>query len=697
VVRPNQNYDFTAYNTTYGDNGNAGTYLVSAGTGPNEIDLNNAGNNSVTGGTGNDTINAYGTNNIINGNGGADTIEDFCSPTESSQLYANGVIDVATAIQQSNSQTGTGNWGSWLADLDGNDTIVGDADNTGISVGTGNNVVVMGAGNSIFFGGVDATDIPYNWNVQISDGVAHLLGPTWTNISVTPPAGYHGAEEQVNTLDGSGAWLEAGVGNDTIYGGSGGDTIYLSNGNNYVQCGTGAAVVAVGVGNNTILGGAGNDTITGGGGSNYIVLGSGDNYLVANGGNDTIQGGSGNSTIYSGDNGSGWATSEADSTNLIQAGSGTTVIFGGAGNDTLNGGTGSDSIYGGAGNDVITTGDGGTSALPTAVLAGDGDTTVTGGMGVDHIFGGAGNDVLNAGDGGTVALPTYVGAGSGSTTINGGAGIDNLVGGSGDDWINVGSGGFADGTGTHPTSVQGGSGNDTVVAGTGNDAFYSGAGATTYQINGDVGIVQINDSTAQDTLSFGPDVTIAGLTVQQGTYTSEDGTTSGTSVVFTLNQGGLVQIFGGELSEATFADGTTIPFSELLSSSFTVNGVTYSSADGTLQQITTSSAGSGLGSNVANDYEGSVGKPIAAQGSATATPDTSNPATLPTQSLTLTGMADLSATGNNANDILTANGGNDTLIAGSANNTLVGGGARLQTFFGRIAGNDPAWNRRASI
>jgi Ca2+-binding RTX toxin-like protein len=109
--------------------------------------------------------------------------------------------------------------------------------------------------------------------------------------------------------------IEAGAGNDTVYGGTGDDVL---------DGGTGNDVVYGGAGNDTVYGGAGNDTIDGG---------SGDDVIHGGPGNDVIDGGAGDDVIY--------------------GGSGDDVINGGADNDTIYGGSGNDTISGGRGDDLL--------------------------------------------------------------------------------------------------------------------------------------------------------------------------------------------------------------------------------------------------------------------------------------------------------------------------------------------------------
>jgi len=604
------------------------------------------GNNTIVGGAEPDTI-ATGTGNnlVILGAdsstyvGGLDvtgvastwSIQSASSTSASSSIVGGNVQFAATTAPAA------GYYGNSFVNSNGvtntvgggNDTIYGgagyntyflsngnnylDAGNGGdlIYAGTGQNTIFAGSGADVIHGAGGSSYIDTesgNDTVYLEGGHNTVYGGSgnetiYSGNALSGLDGFTSESNVINCGSGSDAVYGAG-GNDTIYGGSGTAVIYAGNGNEVVEAGSG---------NTNIYGGNGIDSLVGGSGTDGINAGNGGTQaapttIVGGSGQMVITGGSGFDIIYAGDGGTAAARTS------VQAGSGATTIYGGAGVDALNGG---------AGNDLIYTGDGGTAAAPTIVVAGSGATTVNGGAGVDSIRGGAGNDILNAGDGGLAGAPTKVTAGSGATTINGGAGVDSITGGTGTDVLNSGDGGTA----AAYTTVKGGSqGNDTLAAGLGYASLVGGAATNTYQIEAGGGTTTISSTHASDTLVFG-----AGL----GVGDLAGITQSGASTVLNFNDGTSVTVVGTNLTQATFGDGTTATFAQLLSNQFTANGVTESAVSTTLPQ---------------------------ASGSATNT-------------LNLYGSADLVGQGNNVNDIIIANAGYDTLIAGTANNTLVGGGS----------------------
>jgi serralysin len=172
---------------------------------------------------------------------------------------------------------------------------------------------------------------------------------------------------------------------------------------------------------------------------------------------------------------------------------GENVLRGLDANDSLSGGAGRDSLDGGAGNDKLDGGDGSDS-----LLGGNGNDLLDGGAGNDSMTGGAGNDryvvqsstdkVIEASGGGAdsvssginYTLPSHVEkltltantaiSGTGNTssnTITGNSVNNSLVGGDGNDTLYG-----MDGADT----LSGGNGRDLLEGGTGNDVLTGGAG-----------------------------------------------------------------------------------------------------------------------------------------------------------------------------------------------------------------------------
>ncbi len=123
----------------------------------------------------------------------------------------------------------------------------------------------------------------------------------------------------------------------TILGGSGNDNLKVTVGEAYIDAGDG---------NDSIFGGLGNDAIFAGLGNDYILLGWGQ---------DTVYGGGGDDYITTD------VKVPVDPKNknnkYIDGGDGNDQIYGGTGDDTIFGQLGMDTIGGGLGNDIIVGGD----------------------------------------------------------------------------------------------------------------------------------------------------------------------------------------------------------------------------------------------------------------------------------------------------------------------------------------------------
>jgi len=240
-------------------------------------------------------------------------------------------------------------------------------------------------------------------------------------------------------------------GNDTINAGDGNDTVYGYGGDDLINGGSG---------NDTLDGGDGNDTISGGPGLDKIFGGSGDDTISGDEDADSIDGQSGNDLLYgnAGDD-------------VMDGGTGNDTLYGGDGNDIMTGNFGTDKLYGGAGDDVFLAewdegfgdyydgGDGidtyrvdGTVvenyALEIDLALGTSqyhDTFIS----IENLIGGTNNDIFKGdskdnglwGRGGN----DYLAGRGGNDSLYGEAGDDTLIGGAGADQIDGGDGfDFAD-------------------------------------------------------------------------------------------------------------------------------------------------------------------------------------------------------------------------------------------------------------
>ncbi|QKX18566.1 putative Ig domain-containing protein [Microbulbifer sp. YPW1] len=338
-----------------------------------------------------------------------------------------------------------------------------------------------------------------------------------------------------NTLDFSSTQLigissiDAGAGNDTVYGSSAADTIIGGLGSDYLDGGSG---------DDTFLfteGDTGSDRYSGGEGFDQLLGTDGDDDMLfsAFSGAATVEridGKLGVNRILSNSANNTLDFSSAEILNIseIDAGAGNDTVKGTSGNDVIVGGTGSDQLYGNAGDDIFIHTAGDTSY--DRYEGGEGNDTLQGTDGDDDFrlsafSGNATVEVIDGKDGsnrivGSSANNTFdfrntslvnislIATQSGndtvygtgvSDTIEGGLGSDNLYGEGGDDifLITAGDTGY--------DRYAGGDGIDEVLGTTGSDlirlAAYAGA-STVERINGNGGQDIIQGTTGNNTLDF---------------------------------------------------------------------------------------------------------------------------------------------------------------------------------------------------
>ncbi|HEX7635487.1 MAG TPA: calcium-binding protein, partial [Noviherbaspirillum sp.] len=226
--------------------------------------------------------------------------------------------------------------------------------------------------------------------------------------------------------------------------------------------------------------------------------------------------------------------------------------------------------------------------------------------------------------------------------------------------------------------------NDTLVGGGGNDTFIVNAG---------MGAIHINATGSNNTLKFGAGITADTITLGTGSLLLRVGT-----------QGDVVHIEGfdpsnalgsGSIQRFSFADGSVLTYEQLLAKGFDLYGT---DGNDTL-----------TGTSAANRFYGGMGDDtyvvrhsndviIEKAGGGLDTVLSSVSYVLPAnvENLTLTGTADLTATGNGLNNVITGNGGNDTLIGGTGSDTLVAG-ASIATMAGGKGSDTYVVNNAADV
>jgi Ca2+-binding RTX toxin-like protein len=244
----------------------------------------------------------------------------------------------------------------------GNELIRGTAGNDTIFGNAGNDILNGGAGADSLMGG-DGDDI-----VQADKDDVWFSGGAGTDTLVFVGDG------ALDYALGQGAFenVEAGFGNDKIYGTDGANIINLGAGDDFAQGNDGNDVITGGDGADILMGMDGDDRIiidqfdtwfSGGAGTDTLVFtGQGAlNYSLAQGAFENVDAGAGDDIIYG-----------TDGANVINLGAGNDYAQGFGGNDTVNGGDGADELQGMEGNDYL--------------IGGAGNDTLIGGSGVDRFL-----------------------------------------------------------------------------------------------------------------------------------------------------------------------------------------------------------------------------------------------------------------------------------------------------------------------
>jgi Ca2+-binding RTX toxin-like protein len=155
------------------------------------------------------------------------------------------------------------------------------------------------------------------------------------------------------------------------------------------------------------------------------------------------------------------AQPEAPANLVLKGNSRSETLRGGEGDDRVDGGRGHDKLYGGSGDDKLNGGDGN-----DRLDSGIGNDRLDGGRGNDKLYGGSGNDKLSGASGND-----RLEGGHGNDQLDGGSGSDHLFGGAGNDRLSGGSGN---------DRLSGGAGNDVLKGGSGNDRLSGGSGEDTF-------------------------------------------------------------------------------------------------------------------------------------------------------------------------------------------------------------------------
>jgi len=555
--------------------------------------------------------------------------------------------DVITGDSGANILNGNGG-NDLLVGGGGNDILSGGAGNDQLRGGDGNDVFDGGSGQDIFYGegGNDTLKIVNGWNGGYGEIFVGGAG-----IDTFDFSGTAGLDAHVNLTDGEfwdinfpafGPISLASV--ENVIGGSGADDI-TGSGEANALTGNGGNDALYGLaGNDSLDGGAGNDILDGGAGIDVMTGGNdNDTYYVDNVGDNVVEGsstGGTNDRIFSSVS---YSLSGRHVETLTLTGSTNINATGNNQVNTLVGNSGANTLLGMGGDDVLS--------------AGDGNDVLDGGIGADTMTGGNGNDtyyVDNIGDnvvessstggasdrifssvsyslsGRYVETLTLTGAlainAAGNNQVNtliGNGAINTLLGMGGNDILDGGAGNDV---------LEGGLGDDSLEGGTGTDTASYASAAAAVTVSLAIAGAQATGGAGSDTLS----------NIENLTGSAFDDTLTGNSGNNVLRgEAGADRMIGGTGNDTYYVDNSG-------------DVVVEYSTGGTSDKVFSSVSFSLSGAYV--------------------------------ETLTLTGSGNISATGNNQDNILTGNGGNN-VIQGNGGNDTINGGLGADTLTGG-AGSD---------
>lgn len=391
-----------------------GNDIIDGGNG-NDLIYSGADNDLVMGGAGNDAIYAGSGNDIVFGGDGHDAIfvengNDVVFGGAGNDLISGGYGNDVLSGDGSDDQVYGESGNDALFGRDGNDELSGMDGNDRLDGGAGDDLLDGGAGADEMLGGVG--DDTYVVD-DVADPVTELANEGNDTVRTTLDGYTLGANVENLTLTGS-ADL-AGHGNEL-------DNILIGN-----------------RGNNTLTGGAGNDKLDGGVGADTLIGGTGDDtYVVDNVGDTVVElAGEGVDTVKARVS----DTLAAHVENLILTGTGNidavgneldNVLTGNAGDNRLDGGAGADVMAGGRGNDTYVVDQIGD--LVTENAAEGIDNVINA---IDYVLGANFENLTLSGTGdlrGTGNdLDNVIVGNAGNNVLDGGAGADAMAGGVGDD------------------------------------------------------------------------------------------------------------------------------------------------------------------------------------------------------------------------------------------------------------------------
>ncbi len=578
-------------------------------------------------------------------------------------------------------------------------------------------------------GGITDT-VQASVSYHIGEGIEKLVLTGSGNINATG-----NASDNTIIANAGNNVLNGGIGGDIMYGLAGDDAYFVDNAGDLViennDDGTDKVVASVdytltaNVENLTLAG----DAVRGTGNAldNVIVGTAGDNILQGGGGNDTLNGGSGADTMSGGIGNDLYYVNDSHDTVIENAGEGTDTVQSSLTRTTLAANVENLTLIAaavsGTGNGLgnVITGNAGANVLEGM----GGADTLDGGTGADRMLGGAGNDTYVVDNAGDRAVETHDDRhdDGGHDLVR--SSVSFQLGAFVEDLTLTGNGNI-NGFGNNLANVlTGNAGNNILSGGSGGDRMSGGAGNDTYVVEniGDVVIENANEGTDMVLAKLSYTLTDNVENLQLGGTGNFTATGNGLNNTIIGNAGnniltggaGADHMFGGAGNDSYIVDSYKDVVSEARGAGHDDGGIdtVYASSSFALgafiENLTLTGTGNfrGIGNDLDNTIIGTIGKNLldgglgadtmtGGAGNDTYVVDNAGDVVVETimntksggvdlvmssvtytlganlENLTLTGTANISATGNDLGNIIHGNSGNNHIHGGAGNNQMFG-------------------------
>ncbi|TCS72644.1 VCBS repeat-containing protein [Sulfuritortus calidifontis] len=673
------------------------------------------GADTLVGGTGNDTYIVDNVGDVVveAAGEGTDLVKAGVTTTLSDNVEnltltgtaaINGTGNVLDNVIIGNSAANT------LSGLAGNDTLDGKAGADTLIGGTGDDTYIVDNTADVV---VESADEGMD---SVLASATYTLSANVENLSLTGTASIDGTGNALgNSIVGNSGnnRIDGGAGADQMAGGAGNDTYIVDNTGDVVteaaSAGTDGIEASVSYAladnvENLTLTGTQNLTATGNVLANTLTGNAGDNALYGLDGNDTLAGGAGNDLLDGGSGADAMAGGAGDDTYIVDNAGDVVTELAGEGTDTVQ----SSISYALTDNveNLILTGtaniDGTGNELDNTLTGNSGNNLLDGGVGADAMAGGMGDDtyiVDNAGDvvsevadAGTDTVQSSI---SYTLTDN----VENLVLTGTDDLNGTGN--------ALANSLTGTAGNNLLDGGAGADSLIGGAGNDTYIVDNSADVVLENANEGTDTVLASADYTLS-ANIENLTLTgSADLSGTGNALDNTLTANAGINTLAGGAGNDTYLvnDTADVVIENAGEGNDTVqSSATYTLSDNVENLILTGTANhDGTGSAQNNTLTGNSGDNVldgaagadqmaggagndtyivdnagdvvtenSGSGTDTVLSSVSYTLSANVENMTLTGAANIDATGNTLDNTLIGNSGNNKLYGLAGNDTLIG-------------------------